>query len=374
MIYLDYSATTPVNEEVLDSFNIVTKEYFGNPNSLHSLGVKSRELLTSARKQICDLLSIKDSELIFTSSATESNNMALIGVALRKRKIGNHIIVSRLEHPSIYKICEYLESLGFRISYVSNTEEGVIDLEELKNLITDKTILVSICGVNSETGIRQPLRTIKQVILKQNKDCIFHSDLTQALGKIRINLNDVDLASFSSHKIYAPRGLGLLYKKDSVNLERIIQGTNNDLSVGTPPLALIVSFSKALRLILSDFKEKEESVKECFELLDEGLKKYNRIKINRSKYCIDNIYNISLMDIKPETFIHALEKHNVFVSSNTACSSAKLSTSIMALYNDKERASTTIRISLSYLTTKKDIEKFLNIFDLEYNNLLNLVM
>lgn len=373
MIYLDYSATTPVDRAVLDSFNTVINDYYGNPNSLHSLGVKSRELLKSARKQICDLLNIKDSELIFTSGATEANNMALIGVAMKRKNFGNHIIVSKLEHPSIYGICNYLESMGFKISYVNNDSEGVIDLEDLKNLVTDKTILVSICGVNSETGVRQPLRTIKQVVLKANKDCLLHSDLTQGLGKVKLNLKDVDLASFSSHKIYAPRGLGILYKSDKVNITPILYGSNNSLEVGTPPLALIVSFAKALRLVLTDFSEKEESIKECVEVLENGLKKYDGIKINRSKYCINQIFSISLMTIKPETFIHAMERHNIFISSNTACSSGKLSTSVMAIYNDKLRAGTTIRISISHLTTVKEIEDFLEVFDLEYNNLTNLV-
>lgn len=373
MIYLDYSATTPVIKDVLDSFNVVCNDYFGNPNSLHSLGIKSYELLKSARKQVCELLNIEDSELTFTSSSTESNNMALIGVALKKKNMGNHIIVSKLEHPSIYSICNYLSSIGFDISYVNNDSEGLIDLEDLKNKMTDKTILVSICGVNSEIGVRQPLRTIKQVITKVNKDCLLHSDLTQALGKIKINLNDVDLATMSSHKIYAPRGLGVLYKKSNVSISPILCGTNNSLEIGTPPLALIVSFAKALRLILSDTLEKEENIKECYKILDEGLKKYPDIKINRSKYCIEQIYNISLMCIKPETFIHAMEKHNIFISSNTACSKGSISTSVMALYNDKVRASTTLRISISYLTTPKEIEEFLYYFDLEYNNLKDLV-
>lgn len=372
MVYLDYSATTPVLDEVLDSFNTVTKEFFANPNSLHSLGVKSKELLISARKQICDILKIKDSELIFTSGASEANNRALIGVCLKRKKFGNHIIVSTLEHPSIYEICKYLESIGFKVSYVNVDSEGVVDLEELKRLVTDKTILVSICGVNSETGVRQPLRTIKQVVKKENSNCYIHSDLTQGLGKIKINFDDFDLASFSSHKIYAPRGIGMLYKKDGINIEPLMYGTNL-YEIGTPPLSLIVAFSKAIRLAYSNFLEKEESIKECADKLINGLKKYPNIKLNRSKYTINQIVSISLMDIKPETFIHAMEKNDIYISSNTACSSGKTSTSIMAIYNDIKRASTTIRISISYLTTLKEIDLFLNAFDIEYNNLLKLV-
>lgn len=373
MVYLDYSATTPVIDEVIDSFNTVTKEFFGNANSLHSLGLKSRELLFSARKQICDILKIKDDEMIFTSGATEANNRALIGVCLSRKKFGNHIIVSKLEHPSIYEICKYLESIGFKISYVNVDNEGVVDLEHLKSLVNDKTILVSICGVNSETGVRQPLRTIKQVVKHENRDCYIHSDLTQGLGKIKLNLDDVDLASFSAHKIYAPKGIGMLYKKDGVNISPIMFGSETGKEIGTPPLPLIVAFSKAIRLMYANFKEKEETVSLCAKKLLDGLKRYEGIKINRSKYTIDNIINISLMDIKPETFIHAMEKHDIYISSNTACSSGKLSTSVMAIYNDINRASTTIRISISYLTTEKEIDLFLSVFDEEYNKLINLV-
>ena len=152
MVYLDYSATTPVLPEVLDSYNKVTEEYFGNPNSLHSLGIKSQELLKSASKQIAELLNIKENEFIYTSGATEANNMALIGAALSYHKYGNRIVVSKMEHPSIYGICKYLEKLGFIIEYVNVNEEGLIDFDDLKRKVTKETILVSICAVNSETG------------------------------------------------------------------------------------------------------------------------------------------------------------------------------------------------------------------------------
>ena len=240
MIYLDYSATTPVLPEVLDSYNKVTNDYFGNPNSLHSLGIKSRDLLNSATKQVSELLKIGIDEFSFTSGATESNNIALIGTCLANKKKGNHIIVSKLEHPSIYEIVDYLVSIGFKVSYVNNTSEGVIDFDDLKNKLTEETILVSICAVNSETGVRQPLRTIKQVLNKYNKEIILHSDITQALGKISINFNDFDLASASGHKIYAPKGIGLFYKKKSIKCEQLFYGDKNNFHPGTPPLPLIV--------------------------------------------------------------------------------------------------------------------------------------
>ena len=170
MVYLDYSATTPVLPEVLDSYNKVTEEYFGNPNSLHSLGVKSNELLESAYTQIAELLGIKKNEFVITSGATEANNLALLGVANTYRRYGNRIVVSKMEHPSIYGICKHLEKMGFVIDYVDVTEEGVIDFDDLKRKVTKDTILVSICSVNSETGARQPLKTVRQVIRKNNEN------------------------------------------------------------------------------------------------------------------------------------------------------------------------------------------------------------
>lgn len=372
MIYLDYSATTPVLPEVLNSYNKVTIDYFGNPNSMHSLGTKSHELLISATKQISKILNIKEEEIIYTSGSTESNNLAIIGLAMAKGKPGSHIIVSKLEHESIYGICKYLENNGFIVNYVDNTIEGVIDLENLKKLITKNTILVSICAVNSETGIRQPLKIIKQIINKENPNTIFHSDMTQAAGKVPINLNDVDMASFSGHKIYGPKGIGMLYKKTGINIKPLLYGSNNDIRPGTPPLPLIVAFSKALRIAEEDLSAKEEKIKKYNERICKYLEKYPKIKINKTKYSIPNILNISLMNIKPETFIHALEKHGVYVSSNTACSSGKISAAVLNLYRDKVRALTTIRISLSYLTTNEEITEFLKIFDNVYNKLMEL--
>ena len=372
MIYLDYSATTPVLPEVLDSYNKVTNEYFGNPNSLHNLGLKSRELLNSATRQVSELLNIDVSEFSFTSGATESNNLTIIGACLANKDRGNHIIVSKLEHPSIYKIVDYLVSIGFKVSYVNNTVEGVIDFEDLKRKMNEDTILVSICAVNSETGIRQPLRTIKQVINKYNKNILLHSDITQALGKVSINFNDFDLASASGHKIYAPKGIGLFYKKKNVKCQKLLHGTDESFHPGTPALPLIVSFSKALRISLHELDKKLEIVEKWNDKLVKKLSTYSNIKINKSKYSIPHILNISLMDIKPETFIHAMERHEIYISSNTACSSGKLSTSVMALYNDRLRAETTIRISLSCRTKLEEITVFINTFNGVYEKLHSL--
>ena len=375
MIYLDYSATTPVTYDVLESYNKATREFMGNANSIHSLGVKSKVLLNSATKQICELFDIEENELIYTSGATESNNMAIKGVALQYANRGKHIIVSKLEHPSVYSVVSYLETVGYEISYVNNDSDGLIDFEDLKRLIRPDTILVSICAVNSETGVKQPLKTIRQVIKKANPNTIFHSDMTQAIGKIPVHMQDVDMASMSGHKIFGPKGIGFLYKTNKVNIVPIIHGSGkfNELRAGTPPLPLIVALSKALRIALTDLEKKEATVKQLNEKVCDGLSKLDGIVLNKTKYSIPHILNISLMNVRPETLIHALEEDEIYISTNTACSSGDLSTAVMTLYNDKVRATTTVRISLSYVTTNEEIVKFLNIFGAEYNSLKSLM-
>ena len=375
MIYLDYSATTPVTYDVLESYNKATRDYMGNANSLHALGVKSKVLLNSATKQICELLNIEEDELVITSGATESNNMALKGIAVANAKKGKHIVVSKLEHPSVYKICEFLETLGFEISYVDNDKEGLVDFEDLKKQVRDDTILVSICAVNSEIGVRQPLKTLRQIIKKENPNTIFHSDITQAIGKVPVNLHDVDAASMSGHKIFGPKGIGLLYKSSKVKIIPLIHGTGkfNELRSGTPPLPLIVALSKALRISLTDLERKEALVAKLNEKVCKDLEKYPDLKINKTKYSIPHILSVSLMDIKPETFVHALEEDEVYIGTNTACASGDLSSSVMAVYGDKVRATTTIRISISHVTTNEEINKFLNLFSINYNKLKNLM-
>ncbi len=371
MIYLDYSATTPVSYDVLESYIRATKDFMGNPNSLHSLGVKSKALMNSAIKQISDIFNILESEITFTSGATMSNNLAIIGTCLANMKAGNHVIVSKLEHPSIYQICNYLESIGFEISYVDNDQDGLIDFEDLKRKMRFDTILVSICAVNSETGVRQPLKMIRQIIKKENSETLLHSDMTQALGKVTVNFHDVDLASITAHKIYGPKGIGLLYKNSRIQLTPLLYGSghSNMLHPGTPSVPLIVAFAKAIRLATTDLDKRENFIKRLNERIIAELEKYDGVLINKTKISIPHILNISFETIKAETFLHALEEYEIYVSTNTACSSGELSTSVMAIYNDKKRASSTLRISLSHLTTTDEVNKFLACFKMVYNKL-----
>lgn len=374
MIYLDYSATTPVDISVFDTLSTVTKNFIGNANSIHSLGQKSSALLESATKQIADIFGVNPSEIVYTSGATEANNMALIGAALANHKKGKHIIVSKLEHPSIYAICDYLKTMGFEISYVNNDKEGLIDFDDLKEKVREDTILVSICAVNSEIGVRQPLKMIRQIIKKENMGTIFHSDMTQAIGKVSVNMHDVDLASMSGHKIFGPKGIGFLYKSSMVKITALIYGSgkSNDLKPGTPPLPLIAALSKAIRLANDGLEKKERFISLLNDKITSNLSKYPNIIINKTKYSIPQILNISVMDVMPEVMVHALDKHEIYLSTNTACSSGDISNSVIAIYNDINRAKHTLRISLSYVTTTEEVNKFLEIFKEEYEKLSNL--
>lgn len=374
MIYLDYSATTPVDISVFDTLSTVTKNFIGNANSIHSLGQKSSALLESATKQIADIFGVNPSEIVYTRGATEANNMALIGAALANHKKGKHIIVSKLEHPSIYAICDYLKTMGFEISYVNNDKEGLIDFDDLKEKVREDTILVSICAVNSEIGVRQPLKMIRQIIKKENMGTIFHSDMTQAIGKVSVNMHDVDLASMSGHKIFGPKGIGFLYKSSMVKITPLIYGSgkSNDLKPGTPPLPLIAALSKAIRLANDGLEKKERFISLLNDKITSSLSKYPNIIINKTKYSIPQILNISVMDVMPEVMVHALDKHEIYVSTNTACSSGDISNSVIAIYNDINRAKHTLRISLSYVTTTEEVNRFLEIFKEEYENLSNL--
>lgn len=360
MIYLDYSATTPTDESVLNSYIETTKKIIGNPNSLHKLGVEAKKLIDAATTQIANILNIQPNEIIYTSGASEANNTAIKGVCLKYQNRGKHIITTQLEHSSITEPLNYLKTLGFEVDYVNLTPTGKVDLEDLKKKIREDTILVSIASINSEIGIRQPIDKIGS-LLKNYPKIIFHSDITQSIGKEKINLENVDLASFSAQKFYGMKGIGALIKKENIVIEPLIHGgksTTKERS-GTPPTALIVSMAKALRLSYENLEEKQNKVKELNAYLREKLAEAN-ITINSPADAIPNILNISIERIKPETMLHALEEKDIYISTKTACSTSEESASVFALTKNKEQASHSLRISLSYKTTKEELDTFIN--------------
>ena len=369
MVYLDYSATTPVDKRVLDTFSKVCMDFPGNPNSLHKLGVEAKKLCDEATNQIANLLDVKKDEIIYTSGSSESNNLAIKGIALKYQNRGKHIITTNLEHSSVYGPISYLQHLGFEVDFVKTDRYGLVDIDDLKSLIRDDTILVSICSVNSETGICQDIEKIGKLL--KNYNCFFHCDMTQSMGKKKISLENVDLVSFSAHKFYGLKGIGVLIKKESIELVPLIHGGKSTTIYrsGTPALPLIVSLSKALRIALSEMDN--DYVMKLNGLIRERISYYENVSINSNKYCVPQILNISAIGIKPETMQHALEEDDVYVSTQSACSSGNsISRSVLEVTKNKTKAEYSFRISLSTKTKESEIEAFLKAFDRCYKKLM----
>lgn len=371
MIYLDYSATTPVDKNVLETFNKVTLDFIGNPNSLHTLGVKSKDLIDSSTKLIKKILNLKNSEIIYTSGSSEANNLAIKGICEKYNNRGKHIITTPFEHSSIYGPLNYLSELGYDIDFVNIDSNGQIDLADLKNKLRDDTILVSVVAVNSEIGILQPIDEIKH-ILKDYKKCFFHVDATQAIGKIKLDISDIDLVSFSAHKFFGLKGIGCLIKKENISLIPQIHGgkSTTNYRSGTPAVALIASLAKALRLIYESLDNDYKQILELNKYLKNKLKKYSEVKINSNDYSIPHILNLSIIGVKPETMLHALEEDEVYISTQSACATGASSKAVYALTKDEQRANSSIRISISKLTTKEEIDKFIEVFDKCYKHLI----
>lgn len=363
MIYLDYSATTPVNDEVLDTFCKVSRNFVGNPNSLHKLGVEAKELIDASTRQIEDVLKLHDKEVIYTSGASEANNTAIMGVVKKYPNRGHHIITTRLEHSSIIAPISALQNEGYEVSFVDLDENGLVTIENLKKLIRNDTVLVSIGCVNSELGIIQDIDRLGKFLKKYPK-LIFHSDITQAVGKIKLNLDNVDLASFSAQKFYGLKGVGCLIKNKNIKIEPLIYGGKSTTVYrsGTPAVALIASLAKALRLVYEDFDNRYNYVKGLNSYLREGLSKIDGVHINSSLESSPYILNISIKNIKSEVMLHALESEDIYISTQTACSKGGSSIGVFEITKNEDYALHSLRISLSYLTTKEELDVFLKVF------------
>jgi len=359
MIYLDYSATTKCDKDILDTYNKVTEEYFANSSSLYSLGYQVKELIDTATNNIADLFSVKQNEIIYTSSATEANNMAIKGIIFYKNR-DKKIITSSKIHSSIKETLKYIST-------------GRIDLEDLKNNI-ELSCLVTIPLVSSEVGILEDIEKIKEIV-KSNSRCFLHIDATQAVGKISFNMNDIDMISLSAHKLFGIKNSGLLIKKEKVNLIPLIHGgmSNTIYRSGTADQASIACMAKTLRKSLENIDEKYEYVKNLKEDLINFFSNYENILLNSLEHTSPYILNLSFLGIKIESFIHKMEEEGIYLSTKSACSNDKsLSDEVYSLFNDEDRAKTSFRISLSYRTTKEEIKKFKEVFNKVYKLFINI--
>lgn len=371
MVYLDYAANTPVDKEVLDTFYDVTLKYFANPNSVHKLGVEAKEMLDRSTHNIAQKLNVLDKEIIYTSGATESNNLAIKGVCERYKNRGKHIIISCLEHNSIIASANSMQELGFEVDLVDVNKDGLIDIDELKSLIRDDTILVSICAVDSEIGIRQPIEEIG-AMLKSYPNIIFHSDATGAIGRVKLDLENVDLITLTPHKFYGLNGMGLLIKKENISLKPQINGGRSTtvFRSGTPVLANVVSTDKALEIALDELDERLEYVTKLNKEIVDFLKNYPKVHINNTENSIPYIINFSIKGIKSMDVIKKLEEKDIYISAKISCCPVETpSKLIYALTKDKGLASTSLRLSICHLTKEEELKKFYEVFDEIYGEL-----
>lgn len=376
-LYLDYAANTPVDEEVLKTFNNATLKYFANPNATHGLGVEVNEKIIKITDEIINLFKentcLNDNmEIVYTSRSSESNNLAIKGVAQSYKENGKHIISTFLEHSSVSSPLSYLKEQGYEIDIVGITSDGKINLDELKRLIRNDTILVSVCYVDSEVGNVQPIREIAELVSKY-PNCFLHVDATQAVGKIEVDFSSVDLISFAPHKFNGLNGFGGLLKKKDMVLEPLINGgaSTTIYRSGTPVIGQICALEKALELTFDNFKKRYEYVNKLNEKLRSKLLSYDNVKINTVSKNNPYILNVSVNGIKAVDFKKKLEEYGVCISIKSACTvTITPSRIVMSMTHDRKRAFASWRISLSHLVTEEDIDKFLEIFDKCYKEMM----
>ena len=377
-VYLDYAANTPVDKEVLKKFNEASIKFFGNPNSTHSLGIVAKEQIDKSTMNIIKNLKNKyniseNMEIIYTSGSSESNNLAIKGVARAYRENGKHIITTFLEHSSVSGPLTRLKEQGYEIDLVNINKDGKVDLEHLKQLLRNDTILVSITSLDSEIGTIQPIEEIAKII-KDYPNCFLHVDCTQSIGKINMNLKNVDIITFAPHKFYGLNGFGGLLKKKEIILEPLIHGGTSTTIYrsGTPVTGQIVAMDKALELAVKNQNKRYEYTKSLNDTLRTKLQTYDKVQINTVSDENPYILNVSVQGVKAVDFKQELEKYGVCISIKSACSVVvSPSRSVMAITHDRKRALSSWRISLSHLVTMEEIEEFLKIFDVCYNEMCN---
>jgi cysteine desulfurase len=365
VIYLDNSATTRPDPQVIETVQRAMEQYYGNPSSLHKLGVEAENVLKQARIVAAEALQIKPAEVIFTSGGTESNNLALKGVAFQYQSRGKHIITTQVEHPCVFDVCRQLEANGFSVTYLPVDEEGRVRLEDLQKAIRNDTILVSVMHVNNEIGTIQPIAEIGEV-LKAYPKILFHVDAVQSFGKVPIRMKEwgIDLLSVSAHKFHGPRGVGLLAKREGVSLHPLLVGGGQEGGIrsGTENVPGIAGMARAIRLLEGKQAAEQERLRVMTQRLREGIERLPGCVLNSPRDGVaPHIVNFSVPGLKAEVLLHALEEKGFLVSTKSACSSKKNEPSrvIMAMGAGRERALSAIRVSVGRFNEAGDTERFL---------------
>lgn len=362
MIYFDNAATTKIYDDALTSYVQVSQKFFGNPSSLHQLGVDAYQVLTKARAQVASLLSVLPEEIFFTSGGTESNNWAIKGTALEKSVFGKHIITTKIEHPSVLQTCKQLERFGFEVTYLDVDSKGNVSIDQLKENLRKDTILVSVMAVNNEVGAVQPIAEIAKV-LEEYPSIHFHVDAVQAVERASqlLAIGRIDLLSLSAHKFHGPRGVGIMYKKFGRKIQALLTGGGQEKGERstTENLPGIVATTKALRMAL----EEKSVTGDLRSKLWKELATKPEIRIFSPEDGASHVLCFAIKGVRGEVVVHAFENHGIYISTTSACSSKKAdsSSTLYAMDVPTEWTTGAVRVSFSNDNTKEEVEQFINV-------------
>lgn len=362
-IYLDNSATTRAFDEVVDVVSRVMREDFGNPSSMHQKGVEAERYVKESKEMIAKTLKVQEKEIFYTSGGTESDNWALMGGASANSRAGKHLITTKVEHPAILQTMEYLESIGYEVTYLSVDKQGVIRLEELEQAIRPDTILVSIMHVNNEVGAVQPVEEAGLLIKRINPKTLFHVDAVQSFGKYRIfpKKCKIDMLSVSGHKIHGPKGTGFLYVDEHVKIKPIVfgGGQQKGMRSGTENVPGVAGIGKATQLMYRNLAEDVEKLYGLKRYFTDEIQKIENVKVNGPLYeeGAPHIVSVSFAGVRSEVLLHALEDRGVYVSAGSACASNKhsVSATLKSMGVAQDMLDSTIRFSFSIFTTKEEL-------------------
>ena len=363
-IYLDNSATTKLDKEVLKEMLPYLQENYGNPSSTYQLGRENKKIIEHARKQVAKVLNADTNEIYFTSGGSESDNMALKGVAFANQNKGKHIITSKIEHLAVLETCKELEKHGFEITYINVDKNGIVDLKQLEASIRKDTILISIMFANNEIGTIEPIKNIGMITKQHN--ILFHTDSVQAIGNIEINVKKlgIDLLSLSAHKFYGPKGIGALYVRDGIDLRKYLNGGHqeNNMRAGTENVAGIVGLGKAITLAYNNIKDKNKKLHNLRTyLINEIKKNIPNIEINGTlENRLPGNINILIKGIESDNLLTELDKKGIFISTGSACTTGNIESShvLKAIGLSDIEAHSSIRISLGKYNTKNELKSF----------------
>lgn len=366
-IYLDHNATTPVRTEVFEAMKPFLTEKWGNPSSIHWAGRMARGYVDEAREKVAFLLGADPAEIIFTSCGSESNNLAIKGTVAYHEKKGNHIITTKVEHPAVLETCRYLEKKGCKVTYLSVDRQGMIDLDEYRNAFRNDTVLVTVMMANNETGTVFPIKEMSAIA--KERGVIFHTDAVQAAGKLPLDVNElgVDMLTISGHKIYAPKGIGVLYVRKGVRLDNLIHGGHQEKGrrAGTENVAGIVAIGTAAELAKKELPEVATRVKRLRDKLENGLReRISDVQVNgHPEKRVPTTLNMSFFYIEGESILLHLDMEGIAASSGSACTSGSLEPShvLLAMNIPPENAHGSVRFSLGKDTTEEEIDYVLEV-------------